>query len=221
MMAGAIDFPLSWAPVRPRWPSFWDPTLVDRRRVHRRPDPRWRRAGALTLSGLAHGLVGLCVMTAGQSPPPYRPADASAVQVEVQPWLIVHPLALPQTARAKPASGVRIRSAGVVTEISAGPPGPPILAAPASDAGLWAAPFRTVLGQAKAAVRGGVGCAHVDVAKLPTFERAFCRSPPGQPYVAPPWQPGQLYHLPLGDSALKAAGPTASPAGNPAKAPSQ
>jgi hypothetical protein len=221
MTANEIEFPLGWAPVRPGLPSLWDRSLVDRRRVRRPLDPRWRRAGALAVSGLVHGLIGLCVMMAGPSPPPYRPAEAAIQMGPVRPWVVVHPLVLPpQITRAKPISG-RVHDVATIVAITAGPPGPPAAAEAASN-GLWAAPFRTVLGQAKSAVRGGVGCAHVDVTQLPAFERAFCRSPPTQPYIAPDWRPRQLYNLTPGAKAPQAAGQQAAPATNAAaKGPSK
>lgn len=42
------------------------------------------------------------------------------------------------------------------------------------DEGLYRVPFRGAAGQAYASLRGGLGCAHVDLAKLPAPMRARC-----------------------------------------------
>ena len=48
------------------------------------------------------------------------------------------------------------------------------------DEGLYRVPFRDAVRQAFASLRGGLGCAHVDLAKLPDSVRALCEAASGR-----------------------------------------
>lgn len=63
------------------------------------------------------------------------------------------------------------------------PPDPAAADATGDVDGLYRAPFRDAVGQAYASLRGGLGCAHVDLDALPAPVRALCEAamkpPPG------------------------------------------
>ena len=52
------------------------------------------------------------------------------------------------------------------------------------DEGLYRVPFRDAVRQAFASLRGGLACAHVDLAKLPDAVRAMCEAASGRDRTA-------------------------------------